>query len=81
MAHTFTTTAVASSTDDVTEIPNTTLASLATSPRKVVTDEGSVEERDARELIALDQHLANQAVTDKPLHGLRISKFKPSGAV
>jgi hypothetical protein len=57
------------------------IESLALSPRKIVTDEGSVEERSAQELIKADQHTTAQEIGDYPLHGLRISKFKPGGAV
>jgi hypothetical protein len=79
MAHTFSTTALAASPDTSTGIANTVLADLASSPRKIVTDEGSVEERDAKDIIALDNHLAAKAVGDSPLHGLRISRCIPAG--
>lgn len=57
------------------------IAEIAASPRKIVTDEGSVEERPADELIKLDQYLNAKAVDSTPLHGLRISRFKPAGSV
>lgn len=57
------------------------LDELAAAPKKTVTDEGSVEERTAQELIALDQYSSAKAVTDDPLHGLRISRCKPAGPV
>lgn len=67
------------SPDVVIHLPNATLADLASGPKKIVTDEGSVEERSADEIIALDRHLTAHAVGDSPLHGLRISRFKPAG--
>jgi len=63
------------------EITDDTIAELAASPRKITTDEGVVEERSIDEIIKADQHLGNKNVTDQPLHGLRISRFKPGGSV
>lgn len=68
-------------TPTATEVTDADIASLALSPKKIVTDEGSVEERSVGELIKADQHVAAQAIGDLPLHGLRMSKFKPAGAV
>jgi len=54
---------------------------LAAAPLKTVTDEGSVTERSAADIIALDQHNAAIAAPETPLHGLRISRCKPAGPV
>lgn len=58
-----------------------TLSELAGAPRKTVTDEGSVEERDLREIIAYEQYNGAQEAPETPLHGLRISRCKPAGPV
>lgn len=50
-------------------------------PKRVTTDEGTVEERSIDELIKADQYASTKSVGDEPLHGLRISRFKPRGAV
>lgn len=54
---------------------------LGKSPQKVSTDEGTVEERPIDELIKADQYASAKQVGDVPLHGLRISRFKPAGPV
>lgn len=54
---------------------------LLLAPKKTKTDEGEIEERSVKELTqAIDKSKAN-AVGDTPLHGLRVSKFKPGGAL
>lgn len=58
-----------------------TIDELASSPKKTVTDEGSVEERGIDDLIKADQYTSAKAVGDNPLHGLRISKCMPGGPV
>ena len=69
-----------------TDIPADTITAenmvdTAKSPKRVTTDEGTVEERSIHELIAADQHQASKEAPDAPLHGLRISRAKPGGAV
>ena len=56
------------------------LAALIATPQKVVGDEGSVEERKADDLIALDRHAANKAASGVPF-GMRIARVRPSGTV
>ena len=58
-----------------------TILELALAPRKTTTDEGSVEERSVDEMIKAQQWAAVQETPDAPLHGLRISRFKPGGPV
>lgn len=50
-------------------------------PERVTTDEGTVEEKPIDELIKADQYSNSKSVGDSPLHGLRVSRFKPRGAV
>jgi hypothetical protein len=50
-------------------------------PKRVTTDEGTVEERSVSELIKADQYAKANQAGDNPLHGLRVSRFKPGGAV
>lgn len=54
---------------------------LAEAPRKVETEEGTVSERSMDEIIKADKYLKSNSAPDGPLHGLRISKFKPAGPV
>lgn len=54
---------------------------LGKAPQRVTTDEGTVEERPVNELIKADQYAAAKQVGDEPLHGLRISQFRPAGPV
>lgn len=49
-------------------------------PQKVVGDEGSVEERKASELIALDKYIHDKQVTGPPF-GMRIATVRPRGTV
>lgn len=61
------------SSDDIEE--------AAQAPKKASTDEGMVEEKSVQELIEADKYnKANQSPSG-PLHGLRVSRFKPGGAV
>jgi hypothetical protein len=57
------------------------IANLAKSPRKVQTDEGTVTERSVDELIKADRYAKANEIGDEPLHGLRVSRFKPAGPV
>ena len=57
------------------------IQNAAKAPRKVVTDEGSVEEKNVNELIAADKYTKANSIGSSPLHGLRISRFKPGGPV
>lgn len=58
-----------------------TILELALAPKKTMTDEGSVEERSIKEMIEAQQWEAINNAPDTPLHGLRISRFKPGGPV
>lgn len=62
-------------------IDDAEIEELATSPKKTVTDEGSVEERPIDDVIKADQYVNAKQVGDDPLHGLRISRCKPAGPV
>ena len=62
-------------------ISSSDIEDLGKSPKKTVTDEGSVEERPIDELIKADQYNKANTIGDDPLHGLRISRFKPGGPV
>lgn len=62
-------------------ISNTDIENAGKAPKKVVTEEGSVEEKSVDELIKADQYANSKQVGDNPLHGLRISRCKPGGAV
>jgi hypothetical protein len=54
------------------------LDELARSPKRTTTDEGTVEERDMKDV--LDAQARIQA-PDRPLWGLRIARTKPRGTV
>lgn len=75
MANTFTMTPASSP-----ETTETTLLERAMSPKRVTTDEGSVEERPVDDIIKAKNYDAAVAA-EGPLHGLRVSRCKPSGAV
>mgnify|MGYP001579814019 CR=1 FL=1 len=53
----------------------------AKAPKRTMTDEGTVEERRIEDIIKADEYGKAQSVGDVPLHGLRVSQFKPAGAV
>ena len=58
------------------------LAAYIETPQKVVGDEGSVEERKATDLIALDRHLGNRNPDlKKPPFGMTIAVVRPRGTV
>jgi hypothetical protein len=57
-----------------------TLSDLATSPRRTTTDEGTVEERPAEDLIAMDRYLTQKDVTAPP-YGMRVARTIPKGPV
>jgi len=52
----------------------------ADSPKRVTTDEGTVEERSIDELIKADKYTNARSVGNGPLHGIRVSRCKPGGA-
>lgn len=49
-------------------------------PKEVQTDEGTVKERPIDDLIKADNHSQAKQIGNGPLHGLRISRFKPAGS-
>lgn len=53
----------------------------AATPKRVTTDEGTVEERPIKEAIEAEQYEAAKSAPSKPLHGLRVSRFRPAGPV
>jgi len=66
---------------NINPITSDDISRLALAPEQVSTDEGMVRERRVDELIKADMHQASKNVTDQPLHGFRISRAKPGGAV
>ena len=56
------------------------LREAAVAPLKASGDSGSVEERSAEDLIALDRHLAVKATAKRPFAGLRTTVCRPPGA-
>jgi hypothetical protein len=54
----------------------------ANSPRKVTTDEGTVEERTVEELIKAERHTANRSSSQQVVpFGMSIARTKPGGTV
>lgn len=53
----------------------------AATPKRVTTDEGTVEERPVSEAIEAEQYEASKSAPTTPLFGLRMARFKPGGAV
>lgn len=62
-------------------ITDSEISDAAKNPKRVTTDEGTVEERSVSELIEAQKHANANTGIDSPLHGLRISRFKPNGTV
>ena len=56
-----------------------TIISMAGTPRRVTTDEGTVVERSLKELMEVLPSL--EETTSDPLRGLRMSRCKPAGPV
>ncbi len=56
------------------------LREAAVAPLKASGDSGSVEERSAEDLIALDRHLASKSAAKRPFAGLRTTVCRPPGA-
>lgn len=56
------------------------LTELAAGPKRTTTDEGTVEERSARDIILLDQY-SKQAASDAVPWGIRVARTKPRGTV
>lgn len=53
---------------------------LASAPKRTRTDEGTVEERSADDLIKLDQYAAQKATNAVPW-GMKVARTKPQGPV
>lgn len=64
-----------------TNQPQTALQELATSPGRIRTDEGTVEERKAPELIALDAYTDPNNLASGQFFGLDIRRAKPGSAL
>ena len=58
----------------------TTIERLAVSPRRVRTDEGTVEERPADDIIKLDQY-TNPIPAAGPPWGIGLARFRPGSAL
>lgn len=69
------------STTNASAPEETTLESLATSPRRVRTDEGTIEERPAEDLIKLDVYNAQKDQAGTPLFGIAVGKAIPGSSV
>lgn len=54
---------------------------LLSAPLKTATDEGTVQERSADDLIKLDKYAASKAAIERVPWGLRIARTKPGGTV
>jgi hypothetical protein len=59
----------------------TALQQLATSPQRIRTDEGTVEERSGSELIALDAYTDPNNLATGQTFGLDIRRAKPGSAL
>lgn len=57
------------------------LLTLASAPKRVRTEEGTVEERSVDELIKADQYLKSQEALDAVPWGIRVARTKPGGTV
>lgn len=57
------------------------LAEYAATPRKVVGDEGSIEERTATEFIDLDRYAHDKEAMGKAPFGMTIARVRPNGTV
>jgi hypothetical protein len=54
------------------------IAELASAPERVTGDEGTVKERDAKDVIALDQYGQQKTVTVPP-YGMRMARVRFPG--
>ena len=59
---------------------NTDIVSASQNPKRVRTDEGSVEERSIKEMIDADRYDAASSVTGVPW-GLKMARVKPGGSI
>lgn len=62
-------------------ITESNIEDLATSPRRTITDEGSVEERPMDETILGDQYATVKSAADTVPWGIRVAHIKPGGTV
>jgi len=73
--------------NDGTAINSTTtptdvdIVDAANSPKRMRTDEGSVEERSIDELITAKDYIDADGSLEKNTRGIRMSKIKPGGTV
>ena len=66
--------------ENVTRLDDT-LLEVASGPKKVTGDSGSVEQHSIRELIELDRHITAKEAAKKPGFGIRFAKLVPDGTV
>jgi hypothetical protein len=52
---------------------------MINSPKKTVTEEGSVEERDLKDIILADKYTKQAEAQNTPFFGMNIVKMKPPG--
>lgn len=62
-------------------LTNEEILELARAPKRTTTDEGTVEERDMKDILAANDAVARAAAPDVPLWGLRIARTQPRGTV
>jgi hypothetical protein len=57
------------------------IAELALAPKRTTTDEGTVEERDMKDVLAANDALIRATAPDRVPWGMRIARTKPRGTV
>lgn len=62
------------------ELTTSQLNDLALAPERVVTDEGTVQERKISDAIDADRYIASKSI-DKPPYGVRFAKIRFPGSV
>ena len=61
-------------------VTSTEVEDLGKSPKRMTTDEGTVEEKEVKELIEADRYASQKTATTPPF-GIRVARFKPMGTV
>ena len=72
---------ITATTEDRNSPESIDVVGMANAPKKVRTEEGSVEERSVSELIEADRYQQSKTSADKPPWGARIARTKPGGTV
>ena len=62
-------------------LDRTQIEELGTAPKRTTTEEGTIEERDVKDIVMADQYANQKQAADSVPFGIRVARIKPGGTV